>query len=732
MHLSSCLGDIPSRRIPKLANILQFRPKENHHDQEERIKSTIKTLPTRLRGPGRLIRLLLHPRIDACEWHKGLNRCVTDVILHSIQIEIGIRLNSLIAHSEMLPKEHFDRVSRLRELHALWLGPETFEKTFLIPTQNVPWKYQANKCDACILSCLAGNMQTLLDLRCVISSRATSKFVAKHGNPRLLTWVDAWIKSLVTHVRDVTGLDVPLDAQIEKNDHQAVELKNLRGKIRRLQKKRYHSAGPHRAMVDNSVDAAIPVQAIEADDRIFVDNGEEIVSSKQARRQSMGDNDEDSGDADLASVDAFTALKSSSHVPLVLDPCLQYGNPYCPDEAELRHSVHSDIGNNGKKSSILQPDIYVPPRQGWKKQEAIRHSTAARSHQPTVASRRESWESVVFDSNFVESGIMHQSRYESRQTMHQPHHRSARPPSSRYPSVQTEFASRRPTVVEGGAYPDPAASYVNVLPVFGEYDVEAGHDRNGNKTHYQSTTASGSQHDATIKSSSVLPAAKAHAPPRHTRPDAIEHVKGVDKKHNTAQDLLHAYDDLAQGLGKHNAKIRSKPSTHNHLASDLNISSASRNAMVPESLKAPRRHDDHKSTKQRTEHRVDGHSKPDTAHRGEKKEKHGEDHCKHGQRTIPVAHDAAKAKSPHGGDDDKHKHTRDADPAEKKDKTKVKNDRTPVKHNYEDRSNPHTKPTAPAKPAKNQESNATTWSAQYGAGLRGKDDLTWFYNGGRK
>lgn len=710
MHLNFSLGDIPSRHIPKLANVLQFRPKENHPDQEQRIKSAIKTLPSRLKGPGRLVRLLLHPRIDACEWHKNLNRCVTDVILHHIQIEIGIRLNSLVAHSELLPREHLDRVSRLRELHALWLGPETFEKTFLVATQNVPWKYQANKCDACILSCIAGNMQTLLDLRCVVSSRVTSKFVAKHGNPRLLIWVDAWIKSLVAHVRSVTGSPVPMDAQIEKNDHQSVELKYLRGKIRRLRKQLYHSAGPHRAIVDNNTDAALPVQTVEADDRIFEDVGEEIVSSKRARRKSMGNNDEDSTDADLASIDAFTALKSSEHVPLMLDPRLQYEYPYVTDEAESKKPAQANIRMHGTSESLLQPDVYIPPRQGWKQQEPTQSSNTARSHQPRLASRRDSWETIIFDSNFVDSGIMHQSGCESRQFTHQPHHRPAPPPSSRYGSAQTQFPGRHPTSMAGETQPDPATSYINVLPSFEEYGDKRSRNRSGTNTQYESTAASKSARDPARKSSSVLPA-RTHASPRHARSD--NKGKVVDKQRNTTQDFLHAYDDLAQGLGKHNATNRNKISTSNHLASDLNISPQSRSAMLPEGLKAVKRHGDHDKNKTHSEKRGAGDAKRDATHRDEKQkaDKHGE-----GRRTHQ--HQPAIAATV----------LRDGDKAKPNDKP----DRVPAKQRREERSKPRPEPAAPANPTKTTESNATTWSAEYGSGLRKKDDLHWFYNGGRK
>lgn len=717
MHMSFSLGDIPRKHIPKLANILQFRPKENHQDQEQRVKTTVKTLPSKLKGPGRLIRLLLHPRIDACEWHKGLNRCVTDVILHYIQIEIGVRLNSLISHSELLPPEHFDRISRLRELHALWLGPEEFEKTFLIPTQNVPWKYQVNKCDACILSCIAGNMQTLLDLRCVVSSRATSKFVAKHGIPRLQIWVDAWIETLATHVRNVTGLPVPLDFQVEKNDHQAVELKHLRAKIQSLRKKRFHSAGPHRAMAHNVDDAASPTKAGDGDDRICEDKGEEIVSTKQARRKDVGDIDEDGTDRELASVDAFAALKSSEYLPFMLDARTQYENPNITDAADPTSSFQTAIRDNASSNRVPQErDVYVPPRQGWKKETPAFPPSAARSHHPTATSRRESWESVIFDSNFVESGIMHQSPYASRQ----PHLRPGRPASSRYASAQPQLASRRPTVLNGRAHPSPADAYINDLPSFTDYDSAA-------------------------KGKQPIPSSKAHNPPRHTRP-APKGQGVVGHESHAAQDFHHIYDDLAQNLGNRHGKNPSKASTSNHLASDLDISQESRSAMVPEGLKTPKRRDhgggdDDATKKHRPSDRHDGDTRGKKATvPGEKK--HGEGHRgRHHQQ--PEAHrDAKKHREKGDGDDDRkahHKadHKTEPKPLERRTSNSVRR--------RDERANPRPDSHAPpptAAPEKNHNrdppaskkdlaSNTTTWSAEYGSLLRAKDDCRWFYQPGR-
>lgn len=776
MRFSFSLGDIPIKHIPKLANILQFRPKENHQDQEQRIKTTIKILPSKLKGPGRLVRLLFHPRIDSCGWHKGLNRCVTDVILHHIQIEVGIRLNSLISHSELLTEEQIDRVSRLRDLHALWLEPETFEKTFLIPSHSIPWSYQASKCDACILSCIAGNMQTLLDLRCIVKSRATSKHVAKHGNPRLQVWVDAWMDNIVAHVSNVTGQPVRMEPQLEKNEQQAIELKRLRSKIRLLKKKKFQDAGPHRQPVCNSL--AKPAQTFEADDGIVEDNGEEIVPTKQARRKSMGDVDENDADADLASVDAYTALMSGEHVPSRQMPRSQSGRPYVYDEPESRHTAQTTIHDDESKEQQQEAEgVYVPPRQNWKKQAPAHLSAATRPLRPMAAPRRESWDSVIFDSNFIESGISNQPAFASRQPLHH-QQRLVRPTSSRYTSEQPQYATRRDTILDGRPQPSPADEYINILPTFHDDDPRSAGKANTARQD-SSSKATSSRPISAIRgrnaSSGISP--KTCTLPRHRLPHA--RGKDNDDPSNSTQDFLRMYDDIAQGIGHPNSNNTGKTSARNRLASTLGISEESRAAMVPEGLKTPKRFDGGQfpreknsdaSKKRGTQHAA-AHSKPESATR--RKKHGGDDHSKAKDKTRDPTMKEPRTSTRHRdqepqdrrddhvryegngrlshlarvGNDMAAEMHKEGDPAaahqphRRSRSTRIKSasfagNEHPLERRAsnsarrrEERANSRPDSTAPAPAAgANIASNSTTWSAEYGEQLRQKDDVHWFYH----
>ncbi|KEF57129.1 uncharacterized protein A1O9_07319 [Exophiala aquamarina CBS 119918] len=757
MRFGFSLGDIPSKHIPKLANILQFRPKEDRQDQEQRIKTTIKTLPSKLKGPGRLVRLLFHPCIDSCDWHKGLNRCVTDVILHHIQIEVGIRLNSLVSHSELLTEEQIDRVSRLRDLHALWLEHDTFEKTFLVPSHTIPWRYQASKCDACILSCIAGNMQTLLDLRCIVRSRATNKHVAKHGNPRLQVWVDAWMHSMVTHIQNVTGQPVLMDSQLEKNERQAIELKRLRSKIHSL-KKKLQNAGPHCQSVKTSF--AKSVQTFEADDGIVEDNGEEIVPTKQARRKEMGDLDEDGGDADLASVDAYTALMSGEHLPSTQLPRTQYRRPYISDEPESSRrpqtALHDEKAAQERKQQT--EEVYVPPRQNWNKQPPAYPSAAGRPQRPIAASRRESWESVIFDSNFVGSVITNQLSFAARQTQHQ-QRKSAEPASSRYTSEQAQYSTRRETFSGGKPQPSPADEYINILPPFRDDDPRGDGKANIAWQDYSSATKS-SRPITTIRernSSAISPKTRE---PQHRFPE----VRGRDNDNpsNTTQGFLRIYYDIARDLGHVDLNNTRNTSGRNRLASStLGISEGSRGAMVPEGLKTPKRFDGQfprekngeGSNKPDAKH-LAAHAKPDSARdkisredddrkaKDKTRESTSEkrrpstrpcDQVSTGQQEghvrnkgngrlshlARVGNDLA-AQMQREDERQAHGSTRvksvsanaDGQPPERRTSNSTRR--------RGERSKPAAGPTI--------ESDATTWSAGYGEQLRQKGDVSWFYH----
>ena len=381
------LRDIPEKEIHKLANVLQFRPRENHQDAEIRIKSDIKALPWRLRGPGRLIRFLCPTRIDTCQWHNGINRCVADVILHNIQLEVGFRLNNLVAHSKLLQGDQLDRIWRLRELHALWLEAEKFAETFRISPNWVKWDYQANNCDACILSRISGNLEILLDLRCMIKSRATSKYVAKYGDPPLLKWVMTWIETLLSSVEESTGQRLNITDQIEINDRRSVEFKRLRAKIHIKKKKEKAEAGHSEEEKDPDVQSS----GHDLPDA-FADQGEDVVASKKARSTHFPASEfhEHISDDALSAIDSYAALKSSLVLPMPT------ANDDDAQSARSRPNQQPRVDDD-------QGGTFSNPRAQWKKgaSRIYPHAPTYMNPESTVVSKATAWDSVVFGSQYA-------------------------------------------------------------------------------------------------------------------------------------------------------------------------------------------------------------------------------------------------------------------------------------------------------------------------------------------
>lgn len=359
--------------------------------------------------------------------HKNLDYSVVEVILQHIQREVGERLNNLVWKSELLGPDHSNRVTRLRSLHALWLSPAEYEMTFVASMRNLKWRYQQDRCGACIVSHMTGDLQVLLDLRCALRSRATSKLLAKHGNPRLQIWVHAWIESLVQHVMSKTGQKIDVEALIKQNEIEALGLKRLRTKIHALRKMVYK-------------DVSKP--------------GGKMQGKKEMQQSDVEDSDEmlsgETGadaDAELSVIDAYAASRSSlkssasSHQyaqsqgryatassSVSADPTTKggSGSPYQhPHRLPAQDSFYSidDVTNNPRAvcSGALQDiaesprdkiqtadEFYVPPRQVWKKRPKSKmqqlsnpsHDMQPQHPMPTIQCK-DSWETMPVESSYT-------------------------------------------------------------------------------------------------------------------------------------------------------------------------------------------------------------------------------------------------------------------------------------------------------------------------------------------
>ncbi|OAL38995.1 hypothetical protein AYO20_01746 [Fonsecaea nubica] len=415
------IEEIPSVCIPTFAKLLQFRPNEAPEALSSRIAKGVKSIPSFLRS-SRLENILLPPRGHLCQQHKALYYDAVDVVLHHVQLEVGIRLNNLIAHCDLLSPEQYDRVMRLRALHALWLTQDEYAKTFLVSSQDSKWSYQSDRCYACILSRITCDLEILLDLRWTIRSRATSTFVAAHGTPRLQSWVQVWIAALARCVERATGQDIDLDTIMLQNEEQAVALKKTRANIEAVKKEKYKymklsrtKSGRTRAKRTGSSRLA-PNPPVAPEHEASGSANLDGACDNHAGEGLPGEPNED----DLPGMDAYEALTSTTYLPnqprphtkfpfesdissVSGDPSTKGQSPYgrssSTTERALRFGVVEDppsASSRTRKTPTHQeePLEYIPPRSQWKtsrQEEPTRPATNDRVYRP-FGSSRDSWE----------------------------------------------------------------------------------------------------------------------------------------------------------------------------------------------------------------------------------------------------------------------------------------------------------------------------------------------------
>ena len=163
--------------------------------------------PSRIKRPHR-ISALFHrstpfgsPPSPLCALHSRLNAHTIHSLFTRLTCEVGRNLNSLVLHNQLLNAGQRDLMERVRELHALWLSPTDYRKTFLQspPPMENKWPFRCEKCEACILARVGGDMGVLLDLRMVVLARTKTAGLHRGGNikaPTLLRFVEAWLEEI--------------------------------------------------------------------------------------------------------------------------------------------------------------------------------------------------------------------------------------------------------------------------------------------------------------------------------------------------------------------------------------------------------------------------------------------------------------------------------------------------------------------------------------------------------
>ncbi|KAI9887115.1 MAG: hypothetical protein M1823_001105 [Watsoniomyces obsoletus] len=168
-------------------------------DRQKAISKLIQDLPFHLRRPipsqTRIVSFIsrkcnddIPPACHLCDAHSRLNAQLIQTILSRIQIEVGERLNTFAKNMSKLSPEYKDLVCELRALHALWIPPDVYRKTYL-SEPHTKWTFQPDECGACILARIGEDKHTLMLLRMTILARQKRRL----PEPRLLRWVDGWI-----------------------------------------------------------------------------------------------------------------------------------------------------------------------------------------------------------------------------------------------------------------------------------------------------------------------------------------------------------------------------------------------------------------------------------------------------------------------------------------------------------------------------------------------------------
>lgn len=187
------IRDLTREDIKLLTQILhRYREDEQ---SAKRTQTLIAGVPPQLRRSG-FLNLISNrtsrlPAIaPACSFHKPLNAHVIRSIFNLVALEVGVRINHLVARSDKFSFAQRVVLNSLRELHSMWLEPDVYSGTFL-QEPLAEWSYQENKCEACILARIGENTDILTALRTVILSRTQTR--KRRRQPRLTRWVEEWI-----------------------------------------------------------------------------------------------------------------------------------------------------------------------------------------------------------------------------------------------------------------------------------------------------------------------------------------------------------------------------------------------------------------------------------------------------------------------------------------------------------------------------------------------------------
>jgi hypothetical protein len=234
---------LSSRNTEKLANLLSlgWRTKITLQWLSEQ-EQAINQLPSSLQKPKDILSKMAMklPRSPQkavlCPAHKSLNPLLIHRFFLQLSAECSVRLARL-DENPRLPPNLASFLKRIHGINSLWFAPSIYRSLFKVDEKEECQEMIEGGCEACILSVVGTNHQTLCDLRASMLGRRRKRLPV----PRLLKIVDAWIEG--------TGHGIAI-----RKDSDALE-KEIRECRREMQKARRQTRRNNR---DGIVDPAIP------------------------------------------------------------------------------------------------------------------------------------------------------------------------------------------------------------------------------------------------------------------------------------------------------------------------------------------------------------------------------------------------------------------------------------------------------------------------------------------
>lgn len=341
------LGDLTTKDIKLLTQILhRYRLDE---ESGRLIVDLIASVPSRLRRSGffNLVsnRSSRFPAVaPACPIHKSLNGHVIRSIFNLIALEVGVRINHLVARSEQFSYAQRAILQSLRELHSMWLEPDVYRNTFLEPPL-VEWSYQENKCEACMLARIGENPNILICLRTVVLSRTRTK--KRRRPPRISQWLEEWIERHEDFKQ----------AMFQKSDEDGQALKRAWKEAYKRRVSLDESSTRERNSLEDEWS-----EKISAGYNGVFENGD----GGDDEREPADNTDEDQYDYEHEIIDHYAALVSSQYLPLNPqgnNPSRQRASSTLVDRGKLSQEARNTRASKGSEWEDVT-SVYWHPRKG--------------------------------------------------------------------------------------------------------------------------------------------------------------------------------------------------------------------------------------------------------------------------------------------------------------------------------------------------------------------------------